>query len=128
MVMASFVGMSLPEGGRVDEEDFWIRLEYRICAEFRGFADRELRDNWCDGMDVEEYDLRPPRRTIRGRAWCGPDGQESWRFTLLVGQDVWSREEVDWSVLLPADRLTGWLSPDPQQRSMVIDPLGGYPD
>jgi hypothetical protein len=54
------VGMSLPEGG---------------------------------GADAEEYDLRPPRPAIRGRAWCGPDGQEPWHFTLLVGQEVRSREE-----------------------------------
>lgn len=112
----------------MDEDDFWVRLEYRICAEFRGFDDRELRNNWCDGLDAEEYDLRPPRPVVRGRAWCGPSGQELWRFTLLLGPGALSRERIDWSALLPGDQLTGWLSPDPRQRSMVIDPIGGQPD
>jgi hypothetical protein len=43
MVMASFPACTYREGGSVDEEDFWVWLEYRICAEFRGFGDRELR-------------------------------------------------------------------------------------
>lgn len=112
----------------MDEDDFWVRLEYRICAELREFGDRELRNNWCDGMNAEEYDLCPPQPAIRGRAWCGPSGQEPWRFTLLVGPETRSRDEIDWSALLPSDQLTGWLSPNLRQRSMVIDPLGGCPD
>jgi hypothetical protein len=116
MVMASLSACPYREAEGVDEEDFWVRLEYRICAEFRGFGDRELRKNWCDGMDAEEYELRPPRPDIYGRSWCDPDGQEPCGFTLLIGQEVRSHEEIDWSVLLPADRLTGRLSPNPQQR------------
>ncbi|GIJ34539.1 hypothetical protein [Micromonospora sediminimaris] len=34
----------------MDEQDFWVRLEFRICAEFRGFEDRHLRWYWCDGL------------------------------------------------------------------------------
>jgi hypothetical protein len=100
----------------VDEEDFWVRLEYRICRELRGFGDPELRENWCDGLAAEEYTLHSPQPCISGRAWCGPNGQEPWRFTLLVGPDTRSREEIDWSVLLPGDRLTGWLSPNPRHK------------
>jgi len=53
----------------VDEDDFWARLEYRICAEFREFGDRELRMNRCDGLyeddgaptDIEISTVRPDR-------------------------------------------------------------------
>jgi hypothetical protein len=31
-------------------------------------------------------------------------------------------------VLLPADRLTGWLSLSPRHKTMVVDPLAGNPD
>jgi hypothetical protein len=55
------------------------------------------------------------------------DGQEARRFTLLVGPEIRSDEGIDWSVL-PADRLTGWLSPSPRHKTMVIDPLAGCPD
>jgi len=41
----------------MQEPEFWQRLEFRICAEFRGFADHALRSYWCDGLIPEEYDL-----------------------------------------------------------------------
>jgi len=112
----------------MEEPDFWVRLEFRICAEFRGLDDQLLRRYWCDGLIAERYDLLPPQPCIRGRAWCGSDGQEPWTFTLLVEQDTRSRAGINWSALLPDDRLTGWLSPDPQHKTMTIDPMGGHPD
>lgn len=105
-----------------------MRLEHRICAEFQGCGDPRLRKNWCDGLIAEEYELLSARPTIRGRAWCGPTGQEPWLFTLVLDSRTRSREEIDRSLLLPSDRLTGWLMPHPQQRSMTIDPLRGCPD
>jgi hypothetical protein len=47
---------------------------------------------------------------------------------LLVGLEVRSRKGIDGSVSLPADRLTGWLSPSRRHKTMVIDPIAGYPD
>jgi GrpB-like predicted nucleotidyltransferase (UPF0157 family) len=110
------------------ESDYWQRLEYRICREFEGFADERLRRFWCDGLDPEEYDLAAAEPCIRGRAWCGPDGQDHWRFTLLVGPEMRSRAGLDWAALLPGAGLTGWLSPYPAEKRMVIDPLGGHPE
>jgi hypothetical protein len=111
----------------MDESDYRPRLEHRICAEFRGFADEHLRSFWCDGLVPEEYNLPPEEHDIRGQAWCGPTGQEPWTFRLLVHPDTRSREGIDWSALLPDDELTGWLSPDPRHQTMTIDPLNGYP-
>jgi hypothetical protein len=28
----------------VEEQEFWLRLEFRICAEFAGFADCQVAD------------------------------------------------------------------------------------
>lgn len=61
-------------------------------------------------------------------AWCGNVGLERWGFTLLVGQDVESHEQIDWSTLLPDERLTGWLSPDEDTKTVRMDPLSGYDD
>src|SRR5262245_26832805 len=68
----------------IDETDFWARLEFRICAEFHGFEYEHLRWYWCDGLVAEQYDLLSKDPCIRGRAWRGPSGQETWRFVLLL--------------------------------------------
>ncbi|WP_127501969.1 hypothetical protein [Actinoplanes solisilvae] len=112
----------------MEEQDFWVRLEYRISAEFTGFDDKQLRWFWCDGLIPEEYDLAGSAPSIRGRAWCGADGQDRWRFTLILAPGTGTRERIDWPALLPGDRLTGWLSPDPEARTMIIDPSSAYPD
>lgn len=112
----------------MDEAEFWKQLEFRIGAEFARFAERHLRYIWCDGIFPEEYDLAGGEPRIQGEALCGSTGQELWRFTLVVGQDAASREQIDWSALMPDDRLTGWLTPDPEKKTLRIDPLSGYDD
>ena len=112
----------------IDEADYWVSLEYRICREFEGFADERLRRMGCDGLDPEEYDLDAPEPCIRGRAWCGYSGQELWKFTLILAPTMRSRADLDWAALHPDEDLTGWLSPHPGEKRMTIDPLGGYPD
>jgi hypothetical protein len=115
-------------GGPVEEHEFWTRLEHRICAEFTGFADPQLRYYWCDGLVPEDYDLAGAEPRIRGVAWCGQNGQEQWQFTLVTGQRPTPREHIDWPALLPGDHRTGWLTPDPQNKTLRIDPLSGHHD
>jgi hypothetical protein len=112
----------------VDEQEFWQRLEFRICSEFAGFADPRLRYHWCDGLVPEDYDLTSAEPHISGTAHCGQRGgrQERWRFTLVVGQRVASPRQIDWSTLLPSDCLTGWLTPDLQNKTLQVDPRVGY--
>lgn len=106
----------------MDEREFWPRLEYRVTAEFGGFEDRRLRQYWCDGFVPQDYDLEGPEPSIRGRAWCGPDGQQPWRFTLRCGTAATTRDGIDWAALLPHDAATCWLSPDPEHATLTIDP------
>lgn len=112
----------------MDEADYWSRLEYRITREFAGFEDRHLRANWCDGLVADDYELHGAEPCIRGRAWCGPSGQERWTFSLLLGPAVDAHHEIDWSTLLPGENVTGWLTPDTELRTMKIDPSSAYPD
>ena len=79
----------------MEEQEFWKRLEFRICAEFQGLADKRLR-------------------------------QERWEFTLIIDPEAHEREAIDWLALLPADELTGWLSPDLYAKTIAIEPLNGY--
>jgi hypothetical protein len=53
----------------VEEPEFWRRLEFRICAEFEGFEDNELRWYWCDGLLPDRYDRHGGHWHISGRAW-----------------------------------------------------------
>lgn len=110
----------------MEESDFWTRLEHRICDEFAGFENSNIRFYWCDGLVPEEYDLHSEEPCIRGRAWCGQSGQEHWQFTLVVGRTIGSQGEIDWSALIPDRSLTGWLTPDPEKKALTIDPLSGY--
>jgi hypothetical protein len=112
----------------VDEQQFWRRLEFRVCAELAGFADRRQRRYWCDGLLPDDYDLAGAEPRISGTAYCGPGGQERWRFILLIGRPAASAAGIDWPGLLPAGRLTGWLTPDPRQRTLRINPKAGYDD
>jgi hypothetical protein len=106
----------------VDEREFWARLEYRISAEFAGSADNHLRFYWCDGLVPEQYDVVGGHWRILGFAWIGQGrNQERWDFTLAAGLVQGTREEIDWSALLPADTLAGWLSPDPGKKHLKID-------
>jgi hypothetical protein len=113
-------------GGSIQEPEFWKRLEYRICAELAGLADRQLRHYWCDSLVPGDYDLARAEPRISGVAWCGRNGQEQWQFTLITGQQATPREHINWPALLPSDQLTGWLTPDPQNKTLRIDPLSGH--
>ncbi|MEV2240614.1 hypothetical protein [Micromonospora sp. NPDC049891] len=120
--------MQLRAGVEMEEQDFWVRLEFRICAELQGFEDRHLRWYWCDGLVAERYELRAAEPCIRGRAWCGPSGQEPWQFVLFIGPGTRTPAEIPWAALLPDDRVTGWLSLDPRHRTMLVNPLAGHPE
>jgi hypothetical protein len=120
--------MAKAAGGPMEEAEFWQRLEFRISAEFKGFDDHRLRFYWCDGLYPEEYDLAGRERRITGVALCGNSGQERWQFTLVLGPETASGDQIDWSALLPSARLTGWLTPDTQNKTLRVDPLSGYGD
>ena len=121
-------GQPPPSKCPLGAQEFWRRLEFRICVEFAGFADRQLRYYRCDGLVPDDYDLTGAEQHVSGVAYCGQSGQERWRFILVVGQHAASPLQVDWSALLPSERLTGWLTPDPQNKTLRIDPGAGYGD
>jgi hypothetical protein len=110
------------------ERGFWKALEYRVSREFEGLDDRTLRFMGCDGLIPEQYNLQAREPSIQGLAYCGQSGQERWQFTLLIGASAEGREHINWAALLPAEDVTGWLSPHPHAKTLVIDPLAAYPD
>jgi hypothetical protein len=120
----------------VDEPEFRGRLEYRICGESGGFSEDHFRCCWCDDLVPERYNRHGGQWQISGSAWIETlnaprrhelPGQEPRKFTLIAGH-ARDRNEIDGQELLPGDRLTGWLTPDPDNKTLKIDPAAGYHD
>lgn len=106
----------------MDEADFWLHLEYRVCTELAGAREKELRAWWCDGFIVGMYESE--RGRITGRVWMGqgPRHQEPFEFTLQLTHAKEDREQVDWARLLPGDEITDWLSIDFDKKVLAMDP------
>lgn len=114
---------------RMTEADFWVCLEYRVCREFAGQTDRELRRLWCDGFVPREYHLEGPEPRIAGRAWIVQGQRQSeWDFVLFLPRAFDSVEAIDWAALLPPDNITNWLALDVPGECLQIDPAAAVPD
>jgi hypothetical protein len=113
----------------VDEGDFWLSLEYRVCREFAGLNDRFLRHLWCDGFLPKRYLLDHSEPRITGWAWiCNGAAQHQWQFTLFLPHPVRSSDEVDWASLLPPENVTRWLALDAPGKRIQIEPSASVPD
>jgi len=113
----------------MDEKEFWSRLEYRICDEFRGMSEGNLSEYWCDGFSSAAYlhdDVDPK---IIGSVWIvkGQE-QQSWKFELFMPKCFAAPANIDWSALLPPDDVTRWLAIDLQHRKIQIEPAAAVPD
>ncbi len=114
----------------MDESTFWSALEFRVCREFAGLRDGRRRGLWCDGFMPAVYLVAddPPR--IEGEAWIG-DGDRNmmpWKFTLFLPTPLRSRDEIDWSMLLPAENVTRWIAIDESRRLLQFEPAAAVPD
>jgi hypothetical protein len=114
----------------VTEDEYWVHLEFRVCREFEGLAERRYRYFWCDGFFPEEYAIEGAAPRIAGLAWIcnGPAQQEHWRFVLVLPRAVESVDEIDWGSLLPPENMTRWMLFDEAKRSIEIDPAAAVPD
>jgi hypothetical protein len=113
------------------EDEFFGNLEMRLCREFYGMRERELRGFWCDGfMPEREFIVAGDKCQITGRVWIAHGGksQGCWDFALLLGSAVSGRENVDWEATMPGEDVTGWLAMDFQNRLLKINPSAAHAD
>jgi hypothetical protein len=111
------------------EDDFWLALEFRLCSEFSGMAERPLRYLWCDGITPIDRLLEEEPPKIVGRAWiCDDRKQERWDFTLFLPSSMSSTDSIDWGSLLPAEDVTRWLAVDRDRKRIEIEPAAAVPD
>src|SRR4051812_29169776 len=93
-------------GVAMTAKDFWPALEFRICGELAGVPDNAVRFWWCDGLIPEPTSCGPE---VRGDVWmCNGPRQYKWRFTLKLPRGF-DPSGDDWSTVLPAKDVTGWL-------------------
>ena len=78
---------------------------------------------WCDGFIPQAVHLAGNHPQIVGRAWImrGQDG-EPWDFTLHLRRHFASRDEIEWSSLLPNEGSIGWLSVHWSRKMLEINP------
>jgi hypothetical protein len=114
----------------MDEGEFWVRLEYRVCDEFVGMRTREMRRFWCDGFIPVQYLLEDISPRILGRVWMGigPRDQVECEFILHLSPPVRSRADVDWAGLLPPAGVTKWITFDIDRKLLVMEPSAAVPD
>jgi hypothetical protein len=117
-------------GELVDANEFWTKLEYRICREIGSLHVGEFRGLWCDGVIPEGLERFTDRCVVVGRAWMGRGArqQEKWRFEFVLPPGTMELERVNWHSLLPAEDMTGWLELHQSERLMRITPSAAYPD
>jgi hypothetical protein len=125
-------GLSLAFGGaeaNVDEAEYWVSLEFRVCREFAGMPQRGLRYLWCDGFIPKQYVLAGLSPRITGQVWiCDDSRQDQWEFTLILNSPVESRAKIDWSLLLPRESVTRWLTLDQPGKRIQIEPSAAVAD
>jgi hypothetical protein len=106
-----------------EEEDFWIRLEFRVCREIEKMPVFRRQQLWCDGFIPESYLLDRSPRLIIGSVWIGKGGshQEPWTFRLFLPSSSLSTSHVAWSELLPQEEATGWLGVNATKKELKVD-------
>jgi hypothetical protein len=113
----------------MSEGDFWVALEFRICHEFAGQPERRHQYLWCDGVTPIQYMLAGPSPRIMGRCWiCNGPRQDEWEFALVLPRPYVSREEIDWSSLLPPKDMTRWMAFDEIRRYIEMEPAVAVPN
>jgi hypothetical protein len=111
------------------EREFWLTLEFRICHEFAGMADRYLQYLWCDGFIPVQYLLEDDPPQIIGRVWiCNDRKQDQWDFTLFLPAQVESRNANEWRALIPARDTTCWIAVDRDRKRLEVEPAAAVPD
>ena len=120
-------------GGRdpnMNEKDYWLNLEYRLCDEFRGMSDKQFDGMWCDGFIPEAYLIRDTPPQILGKVWIAYKNrqQRQWKFQLILQTKCNTIEEINWDELYPPLNMTKWIAVDWRKELLQFEPAAAVPD
>lgn len=107
----------------MNEKDYWVALEFRLCEEMAGIPECKARGLWCDGFLPDEYRLEEGACSVLGRAWiCHGSKQAQWDFRLKLPSGTRELDEIEWERLLPPSEVTRWISVDFDGCTIDLDP------
>ena len=124
------------EGGYPDntipsiDERFCGSLERTITEFFRGSADNDIRELWCDGVSVSSHEARGnfrdhliSTREFETTAWIGREVQDEYRLVLRFGNRSIKLISEDGNIVccIPSTGLTERFEIDLSARVMWID-------
>lgn len=110
-------------------EEFCIRLEYRLCRAFSESDDAELKGFWCDGVSWLSIDNQlkkkhvNDRRKIITKAWIGKSGQDVYQATIHFGKKSLSNyaEGKELTDCIPElDAKTEWIEMDIEGKAIDV--------
>lgn len=111
------------------EKDYWVALEFRVCAEMDGIEECQEKGLWCDGFLPCDYQLDSLEPSVRGRAWiCLGEQQQSWEFKLELPPGTRDQNSIDWEYLIPPPSVTQWMSLDFEARRIDLNPMAAVPN
>src|SRR5215467_8527956 len=102
------------------EREFWTALEFRVCAEMEKEPAFRRLHLWCDGFGADNYHVGQSPSYITGTAWIGSDGQDIWKFSLILPYTPSSLSDINWSELLPSRGAKEWLIVDLEKKEIEI--------
>jgi hypothetical protein len=113
----------------MNEEQFWVELEFRVSREMQGLEDCKRFGLWCDGFVPERCVLEDAPGKIFGRVWIGfgPEEQAPWQFKLTLSDSAAGPRNISWRKLLPPEEMTGWLEVDFADKLLKIEPGAAQP-
>jgi hypothetical protein len=83
--------------------------------------DKVLRSMWCDGIRGAVVRPEAGPAYMSGTIWIGKDGQTEMQFTMVLPDNIASKDDIVWSKLMPPEDMTAWLSVDPKRKLVAID-------
>ena len=90
----------------MSETEFWGALRFRIIL-----SGQLAALGYCDWLEVKRYCIGPPDARIEGLVGFvgrGP-ASKTYKFILVLPQQVESLDELDWQSLLPDPESPGWV-------------------
>jgi hypothetical protein len=92
----------------LSETEFWAALRSRIILSGHAAA---LGLGYCDWFEVKRYKIGAPDACIEGLVGFVGRGRQhkTYKFILILPQDVDSLDALDWRSLLPDPEQHGWL-------------------
>ncbi len=103
-------------------EDFCLKLEYKISKFFTTKSETKHNNYWCDGIIPEKIEKLGKGFWLIGKMFFGLSGQEHWDFRFRLTGINSKESVVDYNVLLNKCVGDKWIQYYPERKYCEILP------